>query len=32
MKKTEALMDKPVCLGLAILELNKILMYDFWYD
>ena len=25
-------MNKPVCLGLSILELGKILMYDFWYD
>ena len=26
------LMNKPVCLGLSILELSKILMYEFWYD
>ena len=32
MKKTEILMNKPVCLGLSILELSKILMYEFWYD
>ena len=32
MKKTEILMNKPVCLGLSILELNKILMYEFWHD
>ena len=32
MKKTEILMNKPVYLGLAILELSKILMYEFWYD
>ena len=25
-------MNKPVYLGLSILELSKILMYDFWYD
>ena len=31
MKKTEILMNKPVYLGLSILELSKILMYDFWY-
>ena len=29
MKKTEILMNKPVYLGLSILELSKILMYDF---
>ena len=32
MKKTEILMNKPVYLGLLILELSKILMYEFWYD
>ena len=31
-KKTEILMNKPICLGLSILELSKILMYEFWYD
>ena len=25
-------MKKPVYLGLLILELSKILMYEFWYD
>ena len=25
-------MNKPVCLGLSILELSKILMYEFLYD
>ena len=25
-------MNKPVCLGFSILELSKILMYQFWYD
>ena len=29
MKKTEILMNKPVHLGLSILELSKILMYDY---
>ena len=29
MKKTEILMNKPVDLGLSILELSKILMYEF---
>ena len=25
-------MNKPVYLRLSILELSKILMYEFWYD
>ena len=25
-------MNKPVHLGLSILEINKALMYEFWYD
>ena len=25
-------MNKPIYLGLSILEINKILMYEFWYD
>ena len=32
MKKIEILMNKPVYLGLLILELSKILMYEFCYD
>ena len=32
MKKTEILMNKPVHLKLSILELSKILIYEFWYD
>ena len=32
MKKTEILNNKPVHLGLSVLELKKILMYEFWYD
>ena len=32
MKKTEILMNKPVYLGLSILELSKIFRYDFCYD
>ena len=31
-KKREILMNKLVHLGLSVLELSKILMYDFWYD
>ena len=25
-------MNKPICLGLSILDISKILMYKFWYD
>ena len=32
MGKTEVLMDKPVCLGQAILDISKTLMYEFYYD
>ena len=32
MKKTQLVMNKPVYLGLSVLELSKILMYEFWYD
>ena len=32
MKITQIHMDKPVYLGLSIIELSKILMYEFWYD
>ena len=32
MKKTEILMNKLGYLELSILELGKILMYEFWYD
>ena len=32
MKKTKALMNKPVYLGQAILDFSKTLMYEFWYD
>ena len=32
MKKTKAKMSKPIYLGLSILEISKILMYEFWYD
>ena len=31
-KETELLMNKPVYLGLSMLELSKILMYDFSHD
>ena len=32
MKKTKVKMNKPIYLGLPILEISKILMYKFWYD
>ena len=31
-KKTEILLNKPVYLGLSIIELSKLLMYEFWYN
>ena len=32
MKKTKVKMNKPVYLGMSILEISKTLMYEFWYD
>ena len=32
MKKTKVKMNKPVYLGLSMLEISKTLMYEFWYD
>ena len=32
MKKTKVKMNKPIYLGLSILEITKILMYEFWHD
>ena len=32
MKKTEVVMNKPIYLGEAILDISKTLMYEFWYD
>ena len=32
MKKAGIFMNKPVCLGLSILELSNILIYKFFYD
>ena len=31
-KKTKVKMNKPIYLGLSILEIRKMLMYEFWYD
>ena len=32
MKKGNVKMNKPVYLGLSMLEISKTLMYEFWYD
>ena len=32
MKKTKVKMNKPVYLGMSILDISKTLMYKFWYD
>ena len=32
MKKTKVKMNKPIYLGLSILDISKLLMYEFWYD
>ena len=32
MRKTQIIMNKPFYLGLSILELSKILVYEFCYD
>ena len=32
MKKTKVKMNKPVYLGMSILDISKTLMYEFWYD
>ena len=32
MRKTQIFMNKPVYLDLSILELSKIVMYEFWYE
>ena len=31
-KKTKVKMNKPVYLGMSILDISKTLMYEFWYD
>ena len=32
MKKTKAKTNKPVYLGMSILDISKTLMCEFWYD
>ena len=32
MNKTRVKMNKPIYLGLSILDISKILMYEFWYN
>ena len=32
MKKTKVKVNKPVYLGMSILDINKSLLYEFWYD
>ena len=31
-KKTKVKMNKPIYLGMSILDISKMLMYKFWYD
>ena len=32
LNKTKVKMNKSIYLGLSILEISKLLMYEFWYD
>ena len=32
MRKTKVEMNKPIYLGMLILDISKTLMYEFWYD
>ena len=32
MRKTQIVINNPVYLGLSMLELSKIVIYEFWYD
>ena len=32
LKKTKVKINKPIYLGMSILDISKTLMYEFWYD
>ena len=32
MKKVKVKMNKPIYLGMSIIDISKIPMYEFWYD
>ena len=32
MRKIKVKMNKPVYLGMSVLDISKTLMYEFWYD
>lgn len=32
MNRTNIVMDKPIAIGMAVLEISKVLMYDFFYN
>ena len=32
MKKTRVKMNKPLYLGMSVLDISKMLMYEFWYN
>ena len=32
MKKTSAQMSEPLYVGMSILDISKILVFEFWYD
>ena len=32
MRRTQLLMNNPVCLGLSIMDLSKTVLYEIWYD